>query len=79
MDVVEKALNDRPDRIVLVDGSSNMPQIFRTIAERTGYYPKDILVYEPSKTIAKGAAVYAKLNFTTDYPGLSPKVMDMPT
>ncbi len=61
LDVVEKALDDCADRIVLVGGSSNMPQIPRAIVERTGYDSKDLLMYEPSKAIAKGATVYAKL------------------
>ncbi len=46
-DVMKKALDDHLNRIVLVGGSSNMPQISRAIAERIGYDPKDILMHEP--------------------------------
>lgn len=81
LDVLEKALefdeSCRPDKIVLVGGSSNMPQIVRGVQERTGYDPENILVYEPSKAIAKGAAVFMKLNFASDGSAMAPKVMDM--
>ncbi len=81
MDVLEKALDfdteSYPDKIVLVGGSSNMPQIARGVLERTGYDPDDVMVYEPSKAISKGAAVYAKLNFSVDGSARGPKVLDM--
>ena len=83
MDVVDKALefdeSAMPDRIVLVGGSSNMPQIRQAIMDRTGYGPDEVLVYEPSKAIAKGAAVYAKLTFSSDGSARAPKVLDMAT
>lgn len=81
MDVLEKALEfdteSYPDRIVLVGGSSNMPQIARGVLERTGYDPEDVMVYEPSKAISKGAAVFAKLNFSVDGSAKGPRVLDM--
>ena len=83
MDVVDRALDfdteSYPDRIVLVGGSSNMPQISRGIVERTIYQPEDVLVYEPSKAIAKGAAVFAKLNYAVDGSAKGPRVLDMST
>lgn len=83
MDVVRKALDFspdvRPDMAVLVGGSSNMPQIANGLADDGLFEPDAIKVYEPSKAIAKGAAVYAKLNFSTDGPAEGPKVLDMAT
>ena len=83
LDVMQRALDFdpecAPDRIVLVGGSSNMPQIARGIIERTGYAPEDVCVYEPSKAIVKGAAVFAKLNHASDGSAVGPRVLDMAT
>lgn len=47
------------DKIILVGGSSNMPQIRQAI-EGTFYTfdTNNVLLHEPSKAIAKGAAIY---------------------
>lgn len=83
MDVVDKARNfdegSSVDKIVLVGGSSNMPQIRDGIISRTGFRSEDVMVYEPSKAIAKGAAVFSKMNFQTDGSAMGPRVMDMVT
>lgn len=53
------------DKIVLVGGSSNMPQITKMLAtEFPDFDSENILVYRPSKAIARGAAIYAKLNLS---------------
>lgn len=47
------------DKIVLVGGSSNMPQIRQAIEEAfSEFKPEDIVIHDPSKAIAKGAATY---------------------
>ncbi len=83
LDVVDRAMKYeggyKPDKIVLVGGSSNMPQIRDGIIHRTGFDPEDVMVYEPSKAIAKGAAVFAKLNSQSDDSALGPRVLDMAT
>lgn len=83
MDVVQRALDfDEgcwPDKIVLVGGSSNMPQIARGIMRHTGFGEGDVGVYEPSKAIAKGAAVYAKLTYSRDGSARGPRILDMAT
>ncbi len=67
--VVEKAVSeaggiDNIDTIVLVGGSSNMPQIKEMIFESYPEFDKNsVLVHKPSKAIARGAAIFAKLNF----------------
>jgi len=49
------------DEIVMVGGSSNMPQIRERIkAEFPQFGKYDIKLHDPSKAIAKGAAIYAK-------------------
>ncbi len=69
------------DRIVLVGGGSNMPQIRERLAEefcplrREGF----VEVFEPSKAIAKGAAVYAKLAASANGSQEGPKVLDIAT
>ncbi len=49
---------DSIDKIVLVGGSCNMPMIAKAIS---GKYEADVQIYEPSKAISKGAAVFSKL------------------
>jgi len=49
------------DDIVLVGGSSNMPQVIEAIRSRYPDFDSDhIRVSDPSKAIARGAAVYSK-------------------
>lgn len=86
MDVLDRAMCSdtlpegfSADRIVLVGGSSNMPMIREAIRECTGYSDEDIQIFEPSKAIAKGAAVFSKMNFSSDGCGRGPKVIDMVT
>lgn len=65
-----------PHRIVLVGGSCNMPQIAEGIREHTGYSEDEVCVYEPSKAIAKGAAVFSKFNYAIDGSARGVKVLD---
>ncbi len=73
-DLLERAINvfrealesygesvDTLDSIVLVGGGSNMPQIRRGIEEAVpGYDKSRISIHDPSKAIAKGAAIRAR-------------------
>ena len=86
IEVINKALEsqenglDDIDRIVLVGGSSNMPQIRRTIIEEfPGFDENSVLLYDPSKAIAKGAAIFAKFNSNSDKSAKGPKVIDSST
>lgn len=86
LDVLEKAMYSETlpegfeaDRIVLVGGSSNMPMIYNGIKSRTSYSEDSIMIYEPSKAICKGAAVYTKMNFSSGGSAMGPKVIDMVT
>lgn len=62
-DVMDRAMKskdiseDMIDEIVLVGGSSLMPQVANTIKER---YPNNkISIYDPHESIAKGAAIFS--------------------
>jgi len=44
------------DEILLVGGSTRMPQVTRALVERYGIEPK---ILEPDEAVAKGAAIYA--------------------
>ena len=56
---VADSYNGRIDKIILVGGSSNMPQILKGIKETfPNFDSSKILLHEPSKAIAKGAALY---------------------
>ena len=81
--VVEKALESYDgilDRIVLVGGSSNMPQILERMREEFAAGDDDFVqVYEPSKAIAKGAAVFAKLNSSSDGSTVGATIIDIAT
>lgn len=64
--VTKKAINSFSgslsgiDKIILVGGSSNMPQIRkRMLTEFAALGEANIVTYDPSKAIAKGAAVYS--------------------
>ncbi len=56
------------DNIVLVGGSSNMPQIKAGLSAMYSKLinPDRIVIYDPSKAIAKGAAIYSKIKADTD-------------
>lgn len=86
MEVLTKAIESdtlpesfHPDRIVLVGGSSNMPQIYNAIVDMDIVDKDNVMLFEPSKAIAKGAAVHAKMNFSNDGCAKGPKVIDMAT
>ena len=65
------------DKIVLVGGSSNMLQIKNMIESRYGSeYGAEVLLFEPSKAIAKGAAVFAKMTSSRNGSELGGKVID---
>ena len=74
MDVLQKTINNMDeetlDKIVLVGGSSNMPQIRKRIVdEYSGWIsPSNILIDDPSKAISKGAAIHANIKQNTDAP-----------
>lgn len=68
------------DKFVLVGGSSNMPQILNEIsAEYAEISHAEILVYEPSKAIAKGAAIFAKMTSAVNGSQMGGKVLDCAT
>ncbi len=68
------------DKIVLVGGSCNMPQIREGIVNAFRNFDEEsILIYEPSKAIAKGAAVFSKINSSAGKSGRGPKIIDSTT
>ncbi|MBQ3735789.1 MAG: Hsp70 family protein, partial [Candidatus Methanomethylophilaceae archaeon] len=84
METVRKALDsysgtiDDMDRIVMVGGSSNMPQIKRGLSEEFPDFDGDrIMVYDPSKAIAKGAALFSKFNCESGRSGEGAKIIDI--
>lgn len=84
VDVVNKALGffepglSGIDKIVLVGGSCNMPQIRnRLVSEFPDFDENNILLFEPSKAIAKGAAIFAKLSSNHGGNDAGPRVLDM--
>ncbi len=48
------------DEVVLVGGSSRMPQVKNSIAEK--YPAAKINIYDPDQSVAKGAAIFSKSN-----------------
>ena len=48
------------DEIILVGGSTKMPQVSNALVEKYGIVPK---VFEPDEAVAKGAAIYAFDNY----------------
>lgn len=68
IEVTEKAIDfamshgaSSIDKIILVGGSCNMPQIQRRMREEFPFLGKDnIIAFQPSKAIANGAAIYNK-------------------
>lgn len=86
IEVMNKALEtvdgglDSIDKIVLVGGSCNMPQVRNAIIEEFyGFDEDSVLLYNPSKAIAKGAAVFAKLNSEDDGSAEGPRIIDTST
>lgn len=83
IDVVRKAIDsyegDITDisRIILVGGSSNMPMIEKNLSVA---FPElgggGVVVFDPSRAIAKGAAVYSKLLWNAGGTSRGPKVLD---
>lgn len=51
---------DKIDEILLVGGSTKMPQVKQAIIERYGIEPK---IHEPDEAVAKGAALWAAMVF----------------
>lgn len=70
MALVKKTVSDaslpysKIDKIVLVGGGSNMPEIKTRMKKEFGAYvsEENIIQHEPSKAIAKGAALFSKLS-----------------
>ncbi len=75
MNLLQRVINNHEsgisdiDKIVLVGGSSNMPQIRNKIGQVLGKtFDKNKIVYhEPSKAIAQGAAIYSFIEASSDY------------
>lgn len=68
------------NKIVLVGGSSNMPQIKKAIDDRYGLIlDADVQIFEPSKAIAKGAAIFSKMTSTTSGNEFGGRVIDCAT
>ncbi|AKB55155.1 MULTISPECIES: Hsp70 family protein [Methanosarcina] len=56
------------DEILLVGGSTRMPQVTRVLEEKYGIKPK---ILEPDEAVAKGAAIHAVNVYINDQPTLS--------
>ena len=74
LDKMESVVNHLPkglggiDKIILSGGSSNMPQIKNGLIERLRLKDNSMLVsWDPSRAIAKGAALHARMQNTCDY------------
>lgn len=82
MAVVDRAIDSLGagidiDKIVLVGGSSNMPQIKKAVDDRYGMIlDADIEIFEPSKAIAKGAAIFSKMTFSEDGSEYGGRIID---
>lgn len=86
MEVLNKAIEAVPggiesiNKIVLVGGSSNMPQIKDRIEFEYDVLSNiEVLLYDPSKAIAKGAAVFAKMNSSINGSEFGGRVIDCAT
>ena len=84
LSVVKKILNRyKPgingiDKVVLVGGGSNMPQVREGIMSLLPEYdPDNIIQHDPSTAIAKGAAIYAMLKSNTGGVGDTGEVIDV--
>ena len=66
IDLIDKVLASKNfsmsdiDEVILVGGSSRMPQVKATISAR--YPDANVKVYDPDQSVAKGAALYSKSN-----------------
>lgn len=75
MDKLKKVINNYSrgiagiDKILLVGGSSNMPQVRERIVSdlKDSMDERNIISWDPSKAIAKGAAIHAYMAYGTDY------------
>ena len=83
MDVTRKAMENvnskasKIDKIVLVGGSCNMPQIRRRIIDEFPELGEDgVSLFDPSKAIAKGAAIYTKMTANMNGSCVGPKIID---
>ncbi len=70
IDVIDRVLASKNftisdiDEVVLVGGSSRMPQVKNSIADR--YPGAKISIYDPDQSVAKGAAIFANSNALND-------------
>lgn len=55
---------DQIDEILLVGGSSKMPQIKETLDKK---YNKDAKLFDPDEAVAKGAAIYAEIRHNYEF------------
>ncbi len=66
IDLMDKVLASKDftmadiDEVILVGGSSRMPQVKNAICEK--YPDANVKVYDPDQSVAKGAAIFAKSN-----------------
>ncbi len=68
------------DKIVLVGGSSNMPQIKEEMESMYGLIlGAEVQIFEPSKAIAKGAAIFSKMTSATNGNEFGGRVIDCAT
>ena len=76
IDLIDKVLASKEftmadiDDVILVGGSSRMPQVKNAIAAR--YPDAEIKVFDPDQSVAKGASIFAKSN------SLAPVVVVLP-
>ena len=83
--VVDRTIDSLPggleqvDKIVLVGGSSNMPQIKSMMESAYGDSGAEVLIFEPSKAIAKGAAIFSKMTSSNNGSEFGGKVIDCAT
>ncbi len=70
IDIIHRVLESKSftmddiDEIILVGGSSRMPQVKNAIA--ANFPGKDIKIYDPDQSVAKGASLYARSLMITD-------------
>ena len=63
------------DELLLVGGSTKMPQVARVLKEKYGKEPRS---FDPNEAVAKGAAVYAQtLDNTKLLPGPEPTIINV--
>ncbi len=54
---MSESMGNSVDTILLVGGSTRMPQVYNALIQRYGIRP---IMYDPAFAVAKGAAIYAK-------------------